>query len=297
MSDHKDQKENQDYSVEEILAEFGTGRYEKKPKVVEFPQDNRVREDKPLRSAPKKEPPVDEIVPEKPGRGIAARLSALLRRADHYADHMYDQAEPDEETLLAEKYIPGVDQEEQEEPQAPPPRRIRRPAEVPPDTPAADLAGRYTRELKGRKARTVLAGLFSLLCAAASLDFPGLFDWNSARTLAGLPLPVLRLAILSALLVLVGAPCYDVIGRGIARLFTLRPCAESIAALAWLFTLGDGVALLLTDWRDGLPCCAVVARVRWWRCRMRTRRAVPWRFCTPTRAVTCEHSSMRSWFP
>ena len=39
MSDHKDQKENQGYSLDDILAEYGTGRYQKKSKVVEFPQE------------------------------------------------------------------------------------------------------------------------------------------------------------------------------------------------------------------------------------------------------------------
>lgn len=261
MSDHKDQKQNQGYDLDDILAEYGTGRYEKKSKVVEFPQEERAaRQDEPPRPAPKKElpKPVDEIVPEKPGRGIAARLSTLMRRADHYADHMYDQAEPDEETLRAEKYIPGVDQEEPAAEEARP-RRVRRPAEVPPDTPAADLSARYLRALKGRKLRTALAVLFSLLSAAVSLDFPGLFDWNAAQALGSLPLPVLRLAILLGLFLLAGGLCYDVIGRGLTRLFTLRPCAESVTALAWLFTLGDTLALLIADYRQGLPCCAVTS--------------------------------------
>lgn len=40
---------------------------------------------------------------------------------------MYDQAEPDEEAVKAERYIPGVDQEEvqEEEPTARAARRIR----------------------------------------------------------------------------------------------------------------------------------------------------------------------------
>lgn len=254
MSDHKDQKENQGYSLDDILAEYGTGRYQKKSKVVEFPQEERAgREDEPPRPAPPKGPPkpVDEIVPEKPGRGIAARLSTLLRRADHYADHMYDQAEPDEETLRAERYIPGVDQEEPA-PEEVRPRRVRRPAEAPPDTPAADLSARYLRALKGRKLRTALAVLCSLLGAAVSLDFPGLFDWSAVQ-------PVLRPALLLGLLLLAGGLCYDVLGRGLARLFTLRPRAESVTALAWLFTLGDTLALLIAGYRPGLPCCAVTA--------------------------------------
>ena len=116
MAERKDEKKaGQEYSVDEILAEYGSSR------VVEFPERDRTAppaEDRPSapdgpRQEPPREPqPMDEIVPPTVGRKLAARLSTLRRRADHYADHMYDQAEPDEETKLAEKYIPGVDREE-----------------------------------------------------------------------------------------------------------------------------------------------------------------------------------------
>ena len=36
MADHKDPKDKQEYSVDDILAEYGSGKYGK-PKVVEFP--------------------------------------------------------------------------------------------------------------------------------------------------------------------------------------------------------------------------------------------------------------------
>ena len=151
MSDHKDPKQTEsekqgDFSVDEILAEFGTGRYRKKPdNVVEFPQEpkvSRIEEDELPHPEPRREetPPVDEIVPESVTRGIGARISTLRRKADHYADHMYDQAEPDEETLKADKYIPGVDREEVSRAEPHRARRFRQPAQVPPDTAPADLA-------------------------------------------------------------------------------------------------------------------------------------------------------------
>ena len=156
MSEHKDDEKKQSYSVDDILAEYGSGKYGKS-KILEFPEQPRrpepeppeepaaqaedegpdesrplepaaeakpeepkkprpVRADKPSKQ-PKPEGPEDEdniveIEPESPFHGLAARFHTLLRRADHYADHMYDQAEPDEETAKAERYIPGVDREE-----------------------------------------------------------------------------------------------------------------------------------------------------------------------------------------
>ena len=38
MSDQRDQKGRKEYSVDEILAEYGSGNYGKSKKVVEFPE-------------------------------------------------------------------------------------------------------------------------------------------------------------------------------------------------------------------------------------------------------------------
>lgn len=266
MSDRKDQ--TQDYSVDDILAEYSSGKYRQEPsKVVEFPQpEEPFNEAPPVITPPKKKPveePMDEIVPESMGRNLAARLSTLLRRADHYADHMYDQAEPDEATRKAEKYVPGVDKEEiPEEPARP--RRIRRPVETPPDTAPADLARQYKKGLKGKKVRSVLAFLFALLAVPVSLELP-FFDWNAAVLPFPLPftlpfpLPVVRLGLLALLLLITGLLSIEIIGRGFAQLFRLRLRAETLTALAWLFSLADVVVLILLDYRPGLPCCAITA--------------------------------------
>lgn len=266
MSQHKDPgKNDRQYSVDEILAEYGSGKYEKpNQKVVEFPEA-----DKPAsaaagprrpEAAPREPEPMAEIVPENPGRSLAARLSTLLRRADHYADHMYDQAEPDEETRRAEKYIPGVDREEiPEEGEPPRPRRApRRPAQVPPDTAPADLAARWQKGLKGRRVRILFTFLFSLLSVAVSLDLP-FWDWNAPAAQGAFPLPVLRLGGLALLLLAVGLLALEIVVRGILQLFRLRPRAETLLALAWLFTLADTLAMLLTDYREGLPCACITS--------------------------------------
>ncbi len=246
MSEHN----KQDFSLDDILAEYGSGRYGKTTKVVDFPPAEPAAPQPPAQEEQPAQP-VDEIVPETTGRKLAARLSTLMRRADHYADHMYDRAEPDEETLRAEKYIPGVDQEEAaEEPPARPRRPMRRPAEIPADTAPADLASRYQRSLKGSRPRLALAFVAGALSVICSIDLPFL-RWSGEMW------PSLRLVVMAMLLAAGGLLCMEIIVRGLHDLFRLRPRVESLPALAWLFTLADTVLLLLTDYREGLPCCAV----------------------------------------
>ena len=161
MSERNDQKTEQSYSVDDILAEYSS-----KSKVLEFPGSSDPEDSAPPIStdkAAKPSKPMGEIIPETRAQGLAARVATLRRKADHYADHMYDRAEPDEETLKAERYIPGVDKEEipEESPLQPARRAVRRPAKLPADTAATDLALQYRRGLTGRKIRIIFSVLFS----------------------------------------------------------------------------------------------------------------------------------------
>ena len=260
MAEHKDEKKaGQEYSVDEILAEYGSSR------VVEFPERDKAQAedkpsapDRPRREEPQEPRPVDEIVPPTVGRKLAARLSTLRRRADHYADHMYDQAEPDEETRLAEKYIPGVDREEApEEAERPKRRPLRRPAKTPPDTPPADLAARWQKGLKARRRRTGFAFVISILAVVCSLELP---VYLSLDLPAGLDFYQLQCWVLTALLAAVGALCWDVLAAGLRGLVTLRPGAETLMTLAWAFTLADGFTAGHLEARLGcLPCAAATA--------------------------------------
>lgn len=281
MSEHKNQPKTDGFSVDEILAEYGS-----RSKVVRFPSERAETPEEILKEIPaderseaeasgedtspvepigewhsvveeageKKElRPMDEIVPETAARHIGARLSALFRRADHYADHMYDDAEPDEETLRAEKYIPGVDREEPAR-EAPARKRPRRPEAAPPDTPAADLAARYLRGLTGRGRRCVLAFLLSVLTAAATPDLT-----RFGLVLPGDPFRT-QCLILTGLLLAVGGLCWEVPWTGLKQLLSLRPNAQSIMLFAWLFTLADGLTAGMWEGRSGcLPCAAVTA--------------------------------------
>ena len=280
MAERKDKKGRREYSVEEILAEYGSGR-SKGTKVVDFPE----RKDKSVQDAPEeptrrfsavpeeKDPakkpaqdkPIAKIEPESVGRRLGARFHTLMRKADHYADHMYDQAEPDEETRRAEKYTPGVDKEK-------PPRKVRMPRrprlrpvrkkELPPDTPPGRLAVQYAVGLKGRSRRAGLALLLGLAAAFCSLELP-FVPWDMLEEAAagfGLTLYRCRALLLTALLLLTGPLCYEIPAAGAKQLFTLRPRAESILFFAWMFTLLDGLTAGLAQVReDCLPFSAVTA--------------------------------------
>ena len=280
MSDLKDQKGRPEYTVDEILAEYGSkGRPAPKPekpkKVVDFPEGKTAPPER-ERGAPPQPPgpaakrapsksgePIPEIVPENMGRTIGARFHTLLRRADHFADHMYDQATPDPEALRAEKYTPGVDREE-----APPPGagsrrprlRVVKPRELPPDVPPAKLAAQYQKGLKGQSVRVRLAFLLSIAAALCSVELPFL-PWaalaGEAQAL-GLTAFQLRCWALSALLLATGLLCWEIPLQGGKQLFTLRPQGESVLLFSWLFTLADSLTAPGMEGRENcLPYAAV----------------------------------------
>ena len=281
MADDKDKNSGPSYDLDDILAEYGSGKYQK-PKVVDFPADAPappapeeepedgllppVREvKKPQKKADKPKEPMPEIVPENMGRAIGAHLHTLLRKADHFADHMYDHAEPDPETRKAEKYIPGVDREELPGKDAPPRRprlKVVKPRQLPPDIPPAKLAAQYQKGLKAQGARVRFATIFALITVVCSLDLP-LLSWDALA--GGLAFPgtevfQLRCWALTALLFLTGLLCYEIIAAGGKQLFTLRPRAESVLLFAFLFTLIDGLTAAGLEGREGcLPYSAVTA--------------------------------------
>ena len=283
MSDQTDKNGGREYSVDEILAEYGSGR--RKGKVVDFPeqqappaQEEPPEDTEPTRafptvlegkpSAEENEEPMPEIVPESVGRAIGAHLHTLLRKADHFADHMYDQAEPDEDALRAEKYTPGVDKEKVagDGEDAPRPRRRRlrvvRPKKLPPDTPPDRLAAQYAKGLKGQGRRVRLALLLGILAAVCSLELPFL-PWGALDAAVehfGLTAYQCRALALSVLLLLTGMVCYEIPAAGVKQLCTLRPQAESILFFAWMFTLLDGLTAGWLGGRGGsLPYSAVTA--------------------------------------
>ena len=107
---------------------------------------------------------------------LSAFLKDVTRKADHYADHMFQESEEmdQEEIHRLEKLIPGTDVEEDEPEEFPGRfRRPRRPEPPPPDTAPQELARQYGKGLKVMRLRVILvfllaaAALFQLAVPAA----------------------------------------------------------------------------------------------------------------------------------
>ena len=295
------------FSLEEIMAEFGSGRKEKKPqwaedtipfpvvpksawksaprtgpgKVVSFPGGQTEQSSKaeqppkaaqpvrkpapaPKREAPppKKEPdppppeePEESKVVEFPGEEgpasdnpIAEGLNRLLRKADDYAGHMFEEEgkEDDENVRRAEEFIPGTDEEE-----PPETRRERRPRRQPPpapDLPPADLARRYGKGIKGLKVRTAMVFLLLLPALWLTLDIlpypPVLTPERRVLALAGTQVIVMLLGL-------------DVLFKGLLRLLRLELGMDTMLVFACSATLADALTLYSLDPRGGqMPYCA-----------------------------------------
>ena len=195
-----------------------------------------------------------EFRPPQPENPVVAGLDRLRRKADDFAEHMYEEegAEDSESVRRAEEYIPGVDEEEEAPVRERKPRRALPPA---PDLPAAELAKRYGRGLKSLRTRRVLVFLLFLLALYLTLA-------------EHLPLPILdplarsaglrcyALGAIQAAAMLAGA---DAILRGLIRPFQFRMGMDSLIALSNAAVLADAFTLpVLSGGEIGRqPYCAV----------------------------------------
>lgn len=184
---------------------------------------------------------------------LAARLDDLRKKADDYAEHMFEEegVEDDEEVRRAEKYLPGVDQEEDAAPMRV--RRKRPPPPPAPDLPPAELFKRYGKGLKLLKLRTIfvfllfLPMLYITLSPALNIPLPGM--------LASYSMQVTTLSAMLAGAMLLGA---DILLRGLFRLFRLRMEMDTLVAVSCAAVLADALTLVPLGGREGqLPYCAV----------------------------------------
>ena len=293
-----DLPDGEEFSLESILAEFGSGNSRKTVKedtipfpivpkrgggrpvpgggrVVEFPGSRQAeppefrpdgppveRQAAPTRQEEPEEeeqpPRRDEKVLEFPGEEgpaadnpIAEKLNRLVRRADDYASHMYEEEgkEHDEQVRRAEAYIPGTDEEEEPER----PRRERRARRQPPpapDLPAGDLARRYNKGLKSLGVRGTLTLLLffpALYLSVELLPYPALFT------------PQMRVWALAGLQVLAMLLGLDGLLRGLFRVFRLEFGMDTLLAFASAATLADALTMFQLDSREGeMPYCAAI---------------------------------------
>ena len=296
---NKEKPGGEEFSLEEILAEFGSGstrRARDREDTVPFPI---VPKSRPAQSAPAKgggrvvafpsskggeggktapverqappqrpaepkpeakaEPPrAESKVVDFPGEEapatdnpIAERLNRLVRKADDYAAHMFEEEgkEHDEQVRRAEAYIPGTDEEEE----ASRPRRERRPRRQPPpapDLPAGDLARRYSKGLKSLSVRGTLVLLLFLPALYLSVE------------LLPYPAPLtdqLRLWLLAAAQGLAMLLGLDALIGGLARLFRLECGMDTLLVFAAAATLADALTMPMLDSREGeMPYCAAI---------------------------------------
>lgn len=238
----------------------------KEGKVTAFPKPapKIVREEAPppLPPEPEPEPEPEEKVlefpPQEPENPVAAGIDHLRRKADQFADHMYEEegAESTKSVRRAEKLIPGVDEEEP----STPPVRERKPKKKlppPPDLSPADLAKRYSKGLKSLRLRCALVFLLALatlyLTAAPGMGWPlppqleGNGEWQ-CYALAGL----------QAVAILFSA---DEFLKSLIRPFQHKVSMELILPLANIAVLADALTLprmgVLTQ-RQPFCCAAVL---------------------------------------
>ena len=228
-------------------------------KVVSFPgQASPPAEPEPA-SEPEPESP-----PEPPSQGaqpvltpfprkrnaLSVLVRDLNRRADDYADHMFEEDESIDkaEVRRLERLIPGTDREEHEESDAPSRqwRRPRRQEPPPPDTAPQELARQYGKGLKWMRVRALLVFLLAALALAQTLA-PGSV-WP-----APLDQPELQCMLSTVLLSLGVLLSADVLAAGLARACFLKFGMDTASALACLFTLADGVRLSGAEAPQRLP--------------------------------------------
>lgn len=240
-----------------------------KPK-ADPPKPAKPKADKPPRAPrPQSESkPRDQVPPKGEGKVLefreeekketffTAKLGELRKKADEYADHMYENAglEDRKDVRRAEKYIPGVDVEEEP---TEPLRRERRPRRLPPPAPdysPGELYSRYGRGLKLLWLRTALVFLLALPMLYLTVfqymgaPLPGALAGSYERQ-------VLTLAILMGSAMVLGI---DQLILPFVRLARLHIGLDTLLTLACAATLADALTVVKLGGRDGqLPYCAV----------------------------------------
>lgn len=254
------QKDKPTYSVEEILSEFSTTR--ENQRVVPFPTrpHSEDEEEIPTPHPDGKTAEIIDLPPDNLLFELETKVRGLFRRADEYAEQMYQHSEPSKEEREAEQYIPGVDVEEtsvEEEPEEPdPPKHPRRPRRKPPELPRddspAELALKFKHGLSATRLRLFPCLLLALAATYLALELP-------LPSFQQLSPYYVRLLGSVAILTCSCALCADVLAAGLIQLFTFHPNIESLCSLAAMITLADGLTMPTLGTRsDSLPYTAPV---------------------------------------
>ena len=252
-----------DFTLDDILAEYGhplnaegtpAGPEPPLPqgKVVAFPGKQAVPGPEPEQEEPTQPLPEAEqggavitAFPKKRGK-LSALVHDLNQKADDYADHMFEEDESIDraEVRRLERLIPGTDQEEKPDEDAPSRQwsRPKRQEPLPPDIPPAQLAKRYGRGLNWMRTRVLLVlllaalSLLQTLALLAGLTFSAPLDQASVQ--CALSTGLLGLGVLFSV---------DVLSAGLARACFLKFGMDTLSALSCILTLADGIQLSLAE--------------------------------------------------
>ena len=277
------------FSLDDILAEYsdhsrpptvvpvsGGAKPEagRDDKVVPFPGGRTAVKEpppapEPPEPEPEEEPEEDEAPPEPEEDGdkvvdfpeeenpISALLHSLSRKADDYAEHMFEDEDlpTSPETRRIESLVPGVDQEEDERRE----RRPRRQDPPAPDLSPQELARRYGKGLGWLQVRVYLVLVLFLpalyLVLEPMLPLPPIP--NPADPSQALLTPQLRVWISAGLLGAAMLLSGDVLLAGLRRALRLRFGMDTLLTLACAATLADALTMFHLAPREELPYCAI----------------------------------------
>ena len=267
----------QDFSLDDILAEFSSSRTregdvvapQKRIPVTREPAPKEPAPPTPKRRAPEPvaEPePAEEKVIRFPGTQKVTTpteessaqahqktkpadapeddsfLTKILKKADAYSVRMFEDAEPTPEERKAERYMPGVDEErprQQWKAYVPRRRKVR----DWPDTPAKELASRYSKGLGALQVRRYL--VFLLMLPLLYLHLAGSLAFPLPELLTNSQIQVWIFAGIHAVALILS---YDLVASGLTHLG-----ADTLTVLAAFATLIDACTINLTQTHDGLP--------------------------------------------
>ena len=205
-------------------------------KIIRFPGTQKPTEPTPQTDAPS----ADKQPTGKPEED--SFLTRILKKADAYSAHMFEDAEPTPEEQKAQRYVPGVDEE-----RPPQQRRVyvprRRKVREQPDTAPQELAARYAKGLGSLQVRRYLVFflllplLYLTLADSAAFPMPAFLAGRSIQLWLFIAIHVLALAL-----------SYDLIYSAFTRLGT-----DTLIILAAAATLLDACTMNLLQTRPGLP--------------------------------------------
>ena len=244
--ENSDEEEPEEEAATEENAPEEAAPQEVTPEQPE--EDKSAQETAPEENAPKEPEKSDEkspnqeedrviAFPQKKDNPVMAFLKKMSRKADDYADQMFEEgkrAEMEEKHRL-ERLIPGTDQEKPAEEQS---HRVRKPRPMDPmpeDVPPKELAREYGQGLKDMRLRGIL-----LFCLTAVALVQALIPVGLVPVLA---YPIVRGGIASALMLAGIVLGKDVLKNALDRALKGKIGMDTLTVLSCGFTLADGIVL------------------------------------------------------